>query len=135
MTSNKEKLTILLVDDDVDFLEQQKIFLEGEGFTVIEAESREEAERIISGEKPDLAILDLMMDQMDDGFVLSYNIKKQYPDVPVIIVSGVTSETGIEFEEPSGADSWIKADVLLSKPIRFEQLRREIERLCRTIQK
>jgi len=123
-------MTVLLVDDDADFLEQQRIFLECEGHRVIAAQSREEAEELLLDLRPDLAIVDLMMVEPDDGFVLSYNIKKSYPDVPVIIVTAVASETGIEFRKTPGDDAWIKADAILPKPIRFEQLKREIARLC-----
>lgn len=131
MTAQKEAKKVLIVDDDVDFLEQNRLFLESEGFEVISAESRDEAEKILDETKPDLAILDLMMDETDDGFVLSYNLKKKYPDVPVIIVTAVTSETGMEFDNLQ-EHTWIKAEVMLPKPIRFEQLKREIDRLSKT---
>lgn len=131
MTSNVKK-TVLIVDDDVDFLEQHRIFLESEGFDVVEAESRLQAEKLLIDVKPDLAILDLMMEETDDGFVLAYSIKKQYPDVPVILVTAVTSETSLEFDNIGKEGSWIKADAMLPKPIRFEQLKRELDRLCKT---
>jgi hypothetical protein len=42
----------------------------------------------------------------------------------------VTAETGISFTPTSGAErAWVGADALLAKPIRFEQLKREVERL------
>ena len=45
-------------------------------------------------------------------------------------VTGVASETGIDFDASTKEErSWIKADVVLDKPIRFEQLEREIHRL------
>lgn len=131
MSESKDKLIVLIVDDDDDFLEQQKIMLSAQGYEVLDAENRSEAEEILEHTKPDIAILDLMMEEVDDGFVLSYHLKKKYPDVPVIIISGVTSETGIDFDERASEGQWIKADTMLSKPIRFEQLKREIERLTR----
>lgn len=132
MTSQATKKTVLIVDDDVDFLEQHRIFLESENFEVATAQSRGEAEELLMTLKPDLAILDLMMEETDDGFVLAYNIKKQYTDVPVILVTAVTSETSLEFDNVGKDGSWIKADAMLPKPIRFEQLKREIHRLCKT---
>ncbi|MBN2717953.1 MAG: response regulator [Deltaproteobacteria bacterium] len=125
------KKTVLLVDDDVDFLEQHRLFLETENYHVVSAQSRAEAEELLKTMTPDLAILDLMMDETDDGFVLAYNIKKINPDVPVILVTAVTSETGLEFDSVGKPGSWIKADAILPKPIRFEQLKREIHRLCK----
>ena len=80
--------------------------------------------------KPNLAILDLMMENTNGGFTLSYHLRKKYPEVPIILVTAVTSQTGLDFT-PSGADqkSWVKADIILPKPVRFEQLKREIDRL------
>jgi len=127
MADNKK---ILIADDDIDMLEQLKMQLQGWGFEVIEAESQEEAERKLERLKPDLAIYDLMMENRDSGFVLSYKTKKKYPDVPVIIVTAVTGETGLKFD--AGTEEmrrWIKAEAILDKDIRFEQLKREIDRL------
>jgi DNA-binding response OmpR family regulator len=131
MNSNLKK-TVLLVDDDVDFLEQHRLFLETENFEVVTAQTRSDAEELLKTMTPDLAILDLMMDETDDGFVLAYHIKKKDAGVPVILVTAVTSETGLEFDSVGKEGSWIKADAILPKPIRFEQLKREIHRLCKT---
>ena len=124
------KTQILLVDDDEDFLFQHRIQLENAGFAVTTATTRAQAETAIASFTPDLAILDLMMEQHDDGFVLSHHLKRVFPGLPVIMVTAVTSETGLVFDPSSPAErAWVGADALLAKPIRFEQLRREIERV------
>jgi CheY-like chemotaxis protein len=122
--------TILVVDDDPDFLLQQQMQLEAAGYRVLVADGQAKAEELIAANAPDLAILDLMMENFDAGFVLSHRIKKLHPGTPVILVTAVTSETGIAFDAATQEErSWIKADALLAKPIRFEELRREIDRL------
>ena len=124
------KTQILLVDDDEDFLFQHRIQLENAGFAVTTATTRAQAETAIASFTPDLAILDLMMEQHDDGFVLSHHLKRAFPGLPIIMVTAVTSETGLVFDPSTAAErAWIGADALLAKPIRFEQLRREIERV------
>jgi len=124
------KKTIMVVDDDSDYRFQQKVQLEASGYTVVEADSAEQAMEELEKTRPDLALVDLMMEEMDAGFTLCYHIKKKYPDVPIILATAVTRETGLEFDAATSEErSWIKADVLLAKPIRFDQLRREIERL------
>jgi DNA-binding response OmpR family regulator len=124
------KRKILLVDDDEDFLFQHRIQLENAGFEVVTATTRAQAEEAIASYTPDLAILDLMMERHDDGFVLSYHLKRAFPGLPVIMVTAVTSETGLVFDPSSAAEhAWVGADALLAKPIRFEQLKREIERV------
>ncbi len=128
----KEKKKILIVDDDTDYLFQLRIALEGMGFDVITADTMKEAENIIEKTKPDLAILDLMMEQQDTGFILCHKIKNKYPDVPVIIASAVTAETGMLFDVTTEEErDWIKAELFLDKGIRNDQLQKEIHKLLK----
>jgi len=131
MFSNLKK-TILIVDDDIDYLFQIKLQVEKFGFNVITAESQKEAEIIISSQKPDLAILDLMMENEDSGFILCYKMKRKYPDVPIILATAVSAETGITFGVSSEQErKWIRADLYLEKGIRPEQLHKEIMKLLK----
>ncbi len=121
---------ILLVDDDIDFLHQMQLQLEALNFNVVTAETRDQAEKLVAQADLDLAVVDLMMQEVDDGFTLCHHIKKSAPAVPVIMVTAVTSETGMAFDASTHEEkSWVKADALLAKPVRFEQLKREIDRL------
>lgn len=126
---NKKK-TILVVDDDMDYLFQLKLQLQNMGYEVITAESQKEGEQVIKSTKPDLAIYDLMMESEDSGFILSYKTKQMYPEVPIIIATAVASETGISFGLNTEEEKkWIKADLYLEKGIRSEQLKKEIDKL------
>ena len=126
------KTKILIVDDDEDFLFQHRIQLENAGFEVLTAGSRPQAEEAVAAFTPDLAILDLMMEHHDDGFVLSHHLKRRFPKLPVILVTAVTSETGLAFDPASPEErAWVGADAVLAKPIRFEQLQRELDRLLK----
>jgi CheY-like chemotaxis protein len=130
MTIANEKPTILLVDDDDDFLFQHRLQLEKAGFTVIAAHGQTPAEEILTRLRPDVAVVDVMMENPDAGFVLCHHIRKRDPSIPVILVTSINSETGMDFDMATGEDrQWIKADSLLAKPIRFEQLLGEIDRL------
>ncbi|HNS16866.1 MAG TPA: response regulator [Bacteroidales bacterium] len=121
---------VLIVDDDPDYLSLLKFHVEGLGFETITAESQKEGEEIMQQMKPDLAIFDLMMENKDSGFILSYKFKKKYPDVPVIIATAVTAETGMIFGlDTEEEKSWIKADLYLEKGLRPDQLHREINKL------
>jgi len=127
---NPAKFTIFLVDDDFDYLYQLKAKIEKFGYRTVTAESQKEAEELLEKLKPDLAILDLMMEKEDSGFILCYKMKKKYPDVPIIIVSGVMTETGISFDINDESNrKWIKADRFLDKGIRAERLKEEIDKL------
>jgi two-component system, OmpR family, response regulator len=127
---NAEEKIILIADDDYDYLFQLKFHIEKWGFKVVTAESQKEAEELLKTMKPDLAILDLMMEKEDSGFVLSYKMKRLYPDVPIIIATAVSAETGLSFGISTDEEKkWIKADLYIEKGLRPEQLRMEIEKL------
>jgi two-component system OmpR family response regulator len=127
-----ESKTVLIADDDVDYLEQLKFHIEGFGFRTVTASNDEECLKAMNSVKPDLAILDLMMKNDDSGFILSYKMKKLYPDVPIMIVTSASSVTGISFESENETErNWIKADRFLAKGIRPDQLHREINKLLK----
>lgn len=131
MKDNLNK-TILIVDDDVDYAMQLKIQIESFGFKTIVAEGQKAGEEVIENTKPDLAIVDLMMENRDSGFVLSYKMKNKYPDMPVILATAVTADTGMVFSLETEEDKkWIKADLYLEKGIRPDQLHREINKLLK----
>jgi two-component system alkaline phosphatase synthesis response regulator PhoP len=129
---NKSNFTILVADDDPDYLFQTINSLERSGYRTVAVESQSEAELYISKFRPDLAIFDLMMESDDSGFILCYKIKKKYPEVPVIIATAVSHETGLSFSLDSEHEkSWIRADRYLEKSIRAEQLDQEIMKLLK----
>ncbi|HAL46099.1 MAG: hypothetical protein A2Y12_10745 [Planctomycetes bacterium GWF2_42_9] len=121
---------ILIVDDDTDFIEQLEVMLKQASYDIDKTYSKAEAEEYLQKNKPDLAIVDLMMENTDSGFALCYHIKKQYNNLPVIMVTAVTNETGFQFDAATKEEkTWIRADAFLAKPIRFEQLKKELNRL------
>lgn len=127
-----EKITVLVVDDDEDFIEQQKLFLSKMGFDVHAECCIADAIKALDNLHPSIAVIDLMMENPDAGFTLCHVIKKKYPEVPVIMVTAVASETGLEFDAPTSEErAWMKVDKLLTKPVRYEQLKGEIHRLLR----
>jgi CheY-like chemotaxis protein len=129
MSEKDKQITILLVDDDPDFLLQIQTRLQNEGFRVMTAEGQSEAENILKDLKPDLVISDLMMEHYDGGFGLAEHIKKSNPNIPIIICTSVTNELGFKFStDTADQREWIKAEAVLNKPIRFEQLMKEIHK-------
>ena len=128
----KSEVTILVADDDPDYLFQVAYHLRKSGYEVIPVESQGEAEQVISKIRPDIAIFDLMMESDDSGFILCYKLKRKYPDVPVILATAVAKETGITFSLNSEQErDWIRADLYLEKGIRPEQLDQEIKKLLK----
>jgi DNA-binding response OmpR family regulator len=121
---------ILVVDDDADFRMQLRLQLQHAGFEVVSADSVAEAQQVFEVSQPDLAIVDCMLENPDDGFVLCHIFKKARPHLPIIMVTSVTQKTRIDFEAVTSEErSWVKADLLLHKPVRLESLTSEIRRL------
>lgn len=132
MNDKNKKKQVLLVDDDPDILEQLSVMLQGDTYEVMTAQGQADAEEAILRGRPDIAIIDLMMENMDSGFVLSHYLKKIYPDTPVILLTAVTSATGISFDTHDTTEkSWVKVDKVMDKPVRAEQLKAEIRRLLK----
>lgn len=121
---------ILLVDDDQDFRLSTEMLLQGAGYEVVALPGVGAARTWLAENRPDAAVIDLMMEEDDGGFALCYQIKKLDSEIPVIMVSSVTSETGLDFGTRTEEQrSWIKADAFLAKPVRFEQLQAELQRV------
>ncbi len=122
--------SILLVDDEPEFLTWLSALLEEQGHEVRTAENIHDAKEALAASRPDLVVVGLFIQQPDDGFSLCYQIKKQDDTIPIILVTRVTSETGFDFEAATASErAWIKADAMLDRPFRFEQLQREMRRL------
>ncbi|HBG79010.1 MAG TPA: response regulator [Phycisphaerales bacterium] len=121
---------ILVVDDDPDILEQVELVLKANGYDVATAGSAADAEEFLTATQPDMVVLDLMMEQMDSGFVLCNQIKKLYSNMPVIMLTAVSASTGLGFDiRTPEAKSWIKADCILDKPVRAEELLNSVRKL------
>ena len=90
---------VLVVDDDVRLREYMRVNLEGEGYTVREAESADQALDTIANEAPDLVLLDVVMPGVD-GWQLLQKLQELHGSIPVIMFSGkVDEETAAEAEE------------------------------------
>jgi DNA-binding response OmpR family regulator len=129
---NNKVYTVLLADDDPDYLFQVAYHLRRCGYEVVAVESQAEAEQVISKIKPDIAVFDLMMESDDSGFILCYKLKRLYPGVPVILATAVARETGITFGLSSEQErDWIRADLYMEKGVRPEQLDQAIKNLLK----
>lgn len=125
-----DKKKILLVDDDEDLLEQHKILLESKGYKVITASDSVKGLELFNSQHPDAAVLDLIMEEHDSGFVLSYKIKKDPygKTIPVFILTSATYVTGFKFDAATDEEKeWIKCDEIMNKPINIDELTQKLE--------
>jgi two-component system alkaline phosphatase synthesis response regulator PhoP len=83
------KFVILCVDDDQDLLDALRLVLEKNGYVMVEARTAEEGLRKFKESKPDLIIIDLMMEEVDAGTSLVRNLKAEGNTAPVYMLSSV----------------------------------------------
>ena len=86
-----KKAKILIVDDDVDIINVLQTILENENYTVITANDKTEGLKKAKEEKPDLAILDVMMTTQYEGFEMAKELKenKMFSNMPIIMQTSI----------------------------------------------
>jgi len=119
---------VLIVDDDPDIVDSVSLVLQAEGFAVASATSREDGMKQVDKEKPDLIILDVMMEQPDDGFVVAQDLRHRGVKTPIIILSSIGAVTGYKF----GRDTEVApVDDFVSKPIAPKDLVAKVKKFLR----
>jgi DNA-binding response OmpR family regulator len=96
---------ILIADDDKDIVELLRLYLEKDGFQVIEAYDGFMAYEVVKNQKIDIAILDIMMPNLD-GFRLVQKIREEYP-IPLILLSAKGDDNSKILGLGLGADDFI----------------------------
>jgi DNA-binding response OmpR family regulator len=129
----KTKAKILIIDDDPDFRDAVSPILQSALYSVVEAPNPTEGKQKILDEKPDLILLDIMMDSLFDGFSLCHSIKnsKEFESVkntPIILVSAVKELTGSRFQFNADDQGLSGPDDYLDKPVKPEELIARIEK-------
>jgi CheY-like chemotaxis protein len=125
-----KKTKILLVDNDVDFIDLNKAVLENNGFDVLVAYSGSEGLDRVRFEQPDLIVLDLMMEKHDTGFGFAKAMKADptTKNIPILLLTAVGSETGMDFSQELDG-YWMKTDDYANKPLLPEDLVKKINQL------
>lgn len=113
--------TILIVEDDADIRELMKIFLEGDGYRVeIAADGIDAFEKLQTGHRPALILLDLMMPRMDGEQFMKHMATSRFAKIPVIIISGHCAVRKLARD--------LNAAGFLMKPVEFNELLRTVRR-------
>jgi CheY-like chemotaxis protein len=133
MRENMKQAKILIVDDDPDITEVMRIVLENQGYTVDSAKDGDEGIKHMKVAKPDLIILDVMMNTISEGFLLSRELKKnpEYKDIPLLMVTAIKEKTGIDFKLAVGDESWLPVEEYLDKPVKPEVLLDKVRSLLK----
>ena len=125
-----KKKTILIVDDDKDFVDSVGIMLEVGGFEVITASSGKECLLTLQEKKPDLILLDIMMENLVSGLHVGYEVRANpdTKDIPILMMSAIREKTG--FDVGADKDSeYMVADEFIDKPVKPKELTATVNRL------
>lgn len=118
---------IIVIDDDPDILDASTLVLTSKGFEVITATNPEDGYEMVIKDQPDLIILDVMMNEPDDGFFLAQKFRRANITTPILMYTSVSKATGMDFE----AGAMIPVDEFVEKPISPEQLIAKVEKLLK----
>ena len=124
----EKKPKILLVDDDMDFVEATKTVLEAAPYEVIVAREGDEGLQKAREENPDLILLDVIM-PVKDGFTAAEQLKKdpQLSQIPVIMLTSFSSR-GQQTSIPRGRGMDVETEDYLEKPVTPKDLLSVVQR-------
>lgn len=122
-----KKIKILLIDDDPDFVRATTMVLKSAGYEIVEAFSGQEGLEMSAAEKPDLYIIDLMMETYSEGSKVVKALCEDEETIhkPRIMITSVDLSGPWE-SYPS--DDWLPCDFLVQKPVSPEDLLNYVKR-------
>lgn len=120
--------TILLIDDDSDYLDTTKIFLTSQGYQVITANNGEQGYKSAKIACPDLILLDVMMTTENEGLEIARRFGEDpaTKKIPIIMITGIKSELMLP-KEINPDSAWLPVKVILEKPVSLETLLKTVK--------
>jgi len=121
---------VLIVDDDMEFVKLYSLFLKNKGLHVSACYSAAEALESLKKAIPDVVVLDVMMEHFVSGLNVGRIIKEQHPGLPIILMTAIGEETGLDFKPRNDDDRrLLHADAYLDKGASPDELFTKIEEL------
>jgi len=105
---------ILIVDDDPDMVEAGRLVLEREGHAVESASNVTQGMKKIEETNPDLLILDVMMEEYDDGLRMARDIRRAGNQVPILMLTSVNRALGLQIDKDG---EMVPVDDFVEKPV------------------
>jgi DNA-binding response OmpR family regulator len=117
---------ILIVDDDPDITFATGLFLKKAQHEVLTASNRADGMKAIDDENPDLIILDVMMEQADDGIAMAQELRRQGCEIPILMLTSVGKVTGFTYDEDR---EMVPVNAFFEKPIQPDLLVQKVNEL------
>jgi DNA-binding response OmpR family regulator len=117
---------ILIVDDDPDIVDAGRLVLEREGYEVVGAANRADGMKKLEEIKPDLLILDVMMEEPDDGLRMAREIRKNGNELPIIMLTSVNAAMGLNIDKDGEI---VPVDEFQPKPVEPQTLIAKVKKL------
>jgi CheY-like chemotaxis protein len=122
---------ILIIDDDPDIVTAVRLSLESAGHQVVEAGNGKEGLKQIKAERPDLVILDVMMETHTEGFQLALKLHspdpasewKQFKNIPILMLTAIHSTTPMRYEPDI---DYLPVELFVDKPIDPDDLIKKV---------
>lgn len=119
---------ILIIDDDPDVTEAGRLVLQKEGHQVTTANNADAGLVAIRQSAPDLLILDIMMQNPDDGINMARQLKKEGYKFPILMLSSIGRVTGMNY----GTDKeMLPAEAFIDKPVKPAALIEKVSELLK----
>lgn len=118
---------IAIIDDDLDIIEASSLVLQSKGYEVVSAQNPDEGYQLIKEKNPALIILDVMMDEPDDGFFLAQKLRREKIETPILMYTSVSKTVGFEYE----AGDMVPVNDFVEKPISPSKLIEKVESLLK----
>ncbi|MGC4120125.1 MAG: response regulator [Myxococcales bacterium] len=126
---------VLLIDDDQDLVAGNKLALEKKGFKVSVAYNGVEGYKALETTSPDVVVLDCMMEEFTSGFEVAHDMSIKYPNLPIIMVTGVHEHMSSDWKFGPGDKDWLPIHKWLEKPLPPAKLIENIEELLKAAPK
>lgn len=115
---------IAIIDDDPDILDASSLILKSKGFDVATASNPDDGYKLIKDKNPDLIILDVIMNEPDDGFFLAQKLRREKIKTPIIMYTSISKSIGYAY----GTSELVPVDEFVEKPISPLQLIEKVEK-------
>jgi CheY-like chemotaxis protein len=127
---------ILIIDDDQDYCRSIQALLQDAGYEVFCAATGSEGLEMVVSKKPDLIVLDVMMENMWAGYEVNQTLKfrsgyESARKVPIVMVSSIETQPAERFARSADA-AMINPDVYLTKPLNVRSFLETVNSLLKT---